>query len=87
MSEDAIIRDEKGRFVEGHNAPGPGRPKGKTLKEFQAEEFRNMSDEDKRTWLKDVNKDTRWKMGEGMPSQGVELSGEISSKIIKLDIE
>lgn len=62
-----------------------GRPKGKTLKEYQAEQFRNMSDDEKRDWLKDVNKDTRWKMSEGLPKADVEISGELTSKIINID--
>ena len=86
IEENPLIRDEKGKFVPGHNSPGPGRPKGKTLKAYQAQQFLNMSDEEKAEWLKDVNKDTRWKMSEGLPKQDVEVSGELTSKIIKLDV-
>ena len=76
-------RDSKGRLLPGNTANPNGRPKGKTLKEFQAEQFRTMTDEEKAEWLKDVGKDTRWKMGEGMPRQdvGVEVDAEILIKI------
>lgn len=76
-------RNPDGTLKPGHPPMG-GRPKGKTLKEYQAEQFRNMSDEEKAEWLKDVQKDLKWKMGEGMPSQGVELSGE-TKMLIKID--
>lgn len=77
-------RNPDGTFANG-TKPGPGRPKGKTLKEYQAEVFRSMSDEQKEEWLKDVNKDTRWKMSEGNPKNDVEVSGELTSKIISVD--
>lgn len=79
------LRDEKGRLLPGNTANPNGRPKGKTLKEYQAEQFRNMSDEEKADWLKDVGKDIRWKMSEGMPSQGVDITGELTTKIISVD--
>lgn len=74
-----IKRDEKGRWVKG-NPPGPGRPIGKTLKEFQAQKFREMTDEEKEEWLKTnrVSGDTKWKMAEGNPKQDTELSGGLN---------
>ena len=39
-------RDDKGRLLPGH-AGGPGRPKGKTMKEFAREFLLKMSDEEK----------------------------------------
>ena len=37
MDEEPIKRDEKGRWIKG-NPPGPGRPKGSTLKEYQEQD-------------------------------------------------
>lgn len=90
MDEKPLKMEEKwrnpdGTFKEGYPG-GPGRPKGKSLKEYQAEQFRNMSDEEKAEWLKDVNKDTRWKMGEGMPAQGIDLAGEVGINVLRLDV-
>jgi len=85
QEENKPLRDEKGRLLPGHTANPNGRPKGQTLKEFQAEIFRSMSHEEKIEWLKDVNKDTRWKMAEGNPRNDVEISGELTSKIISID--
>ena len=67
-------RKPDGTFGPGNNANPLGRPKGKTLKEYQAEIFRQMSDIEKAEWLKDVNKDTRWKMSEGLPSQTTDIT-------------
>lgn len=79
------LRDEKGRLLPGNTANPNGRPKGKTLKEYQADQFRTMTDEEKAEWLKDVSKDTRWKMSEGMPKQDVQVDADITSKVISLD--
>lgn len=76
--KDRFKRDAKGRLLPG-TAPGPGRPKGQTLKEYQAQRFREMTPEDKEQFLKDIAKDIKWKMAEGMPPQNVNanLSGEL----------
>lgn len=80
-------RNSDGTFAAGNNANPLGRPKGKTLKEYKAEKFRQMSDEQKDQWLIDnkVTGDTQWKMAEGMPKADVEVSGELTSKIITVD--
>ena len=78
-------RNPDGTFKQGVSGNPNGRPKGKTLKEYQAEQFRMMSDDEKAEWLKDVHKDTRWKMSEGLPKADVELSGEVTAKIISID--
>ena len=81
-----LERDEKGRLLPGQASLNPrGRPSGKTLKEYQAEQFRMMTDEEKAAWLKDVAKDTRWKMSEGLPKVDVGISGELTSKIVSVD--
>jgi len=40
-------RDAKGRILPGFTGNPKGRPKGSTLKEYQAQKFREMSDEEK----------------------------------------
>lgn len=81
-----IKRDEKGHFVQG-TAPGPGRPVGKTLKEYQAEIFRTMSDEEKKEWLKDMPKSERWRMAEGNPKNDMELSGGLTISQVLDELE
>lgn len=61
-------RDEKGRLLPGHKG-GPGRPKGKTLKEFAREFLTSMDDEAKKEFLNSLSKDVVWRMAEGNPHQ------------------
>lgn len=68
-------RNPDGTFAVGTGA-GPGRPKGKTLKEYQAERFRGMSDEEKEEWLKDIAKIEKWRMSEGNPESKMEAKVE-----------
>lgn len=71
-------RNPDGTFGVGNNANPLGRPKGKTLKEYQAEKFRQMTDEEKEQWLKDnkISGDLQWRMGEGNPAQDLTSKGE-----------
>lgn len=73
-------------FQPGVSGNPGGRPKD-TLKAFIAREFRDMNDDQKREWLK-THKITGidiWKMGEGNPATNMEVSGELTSKIISVD--
>lgn len=73
-------------FMPGQSGNPSGRPKG-TLKDYVRKVFVEMSDEDKKKWLKD-NKITgidQWKMGEGLPESDVKLSGEVTTKVISID--
>lgn len=98
MSE--VISENKGEISEGRKKslanlkpfkkgmsgnPG-GRPKN-TLKDYVREMFIKMTDEDKKKWLKDnkISGIDQWKMGEGLPKNDIELSGEITSKVISVD--
>jgi hypothetical protein len=79
-------RDENGRLLPGNTANPNGRPKGKTLKEWQAEQFRMMTDEEKQKWVTEqkVSGEIRWKMAEGMPRQDLEHSGKLTiAEVIK----
>lgn len=80
-------RQPDGKFGPGNNANPAGRPKGKTLKEYQAEQFRAMSDEQKEDFLKEIQKSERWRMAEGNPPQKneTEVSGNITINRINFD--
>ena len=70
---DGLKRNDKGIFIKG-TAPGPGRPKGQTLKEFWRMKFQAMNDEEKEQFSAKVGLDVIWKMAEGNP----ETKGEIT---------
>lgn len=76
------LRNEKGQLLPGQTANPLGRPKGKTLKEYQAEKFRQMSDEEKEEYLKDIPKGERWRMSEGNPKQDVESDNKTTIQVI-----
>lgn len=73
------------QFQKGNNANPNGRPKGKSLKTFVREMLEDMNEEDKAKYLKELDPEFVWKMGEGQPKADIEHSGEITSKIISID--
>lgn len=88
IMEEPIKTEEKrnsdGTFAIGTKG-GPGRPKGQSLKEYWRQRFYNMTDDEKEEFTKSVGKEALWRMAEGNPKNDVELSGELTSKIISVD--
>jgi hypothetical protein len=93
-------RDEKGRFLEGHNQPGPGRPGGSVsittkikqiLKEIpEGEKITRLDALTKRIFLmamQDKNEQMIkliWNYVDGMPKEKIEMEGEIEHKDNKI---
>ena len=86
MSEKPSNRDEQGKFKPGMSGNPLGRPKN-TLKDYVRQMFVEMSEAEKKDWLKKqkISGIDMWKMGEGLPKADIEHSGEVTSKIISVD--
>ncbi len=90
MEQEPIKTEEKrnpnGTFAPG-TAPGPGRPKGQTLKEYWRERFQNMTDEEKIEFTGKVGNDLIWKMAEGNPKNDVDLNAKVTIADVIKEIE
>lgn len=71
-----IIRNPDGTFPKGVSGNPDGRPKGKTLKEWLKDKLREMTEEQRELFLKDIPKEMQWRMAEGNPAQDVTSAGE-----------
>lgn len=75
-------------FMPGKSGNPKGRPPGQTLKEFQAQRFREMTDKQKLEWLEahDVSPEVVWKMAEGNPANATDITSG-GEKIIVMPSE
>lgn len=84
---DAIKRGEKGQFLPG-TAAGPGRPKGKTIKE-RVREYLEEHPDDMAAFVDHFvkeNRDLAWQMLEGRPSQGIGQADDLAPLILPSSI-
>lgn len=83
-------RNPDGTFKPGASGNPAGRPKGETLKEYARRYYLSMSDEEKQVYIQKVEEKRpgfAWEMGEGKAKQDMELSGEVTAKIVRLNVE
>ena len=62
------------QFKPGISGNIKGRPKGKTLKEYAREWLFNLTEKEKKTFMRKLDPETIWKMSEGMPHQSSDLT-------------
>lgn len=65
--------DKPWLFKKG-NPGGPGRPPGKSLKEYSREYLASMTDEERQIFLEGIPKIEIWKMSEGNPENKTDLT-------------
>lgn len=62
------------------NKGGPGRPKGKSMKEYSREYLESMTEEERADFLNEIDKSLIWKMAEGNPHQGSSLGVDVNKE-------
>lgn len=73
-------------FKKGVSGNPGGRPVGsKSMKQYAREYLEAMEEEDRIAFLNSIDHKTIWEMSEGKPKQDVEMSGELTSKVISID--
>lgn len=90
MSEEPTNREETGRnedgtFKAGFSGNPSGRPKN-TLKDYLRNKFTEMTEEEKEAFIKDINKETQWKMAEGNPHSTQDTNIDAKVEVSGVDI-
>lgn len=73
------------KWKKGQSGNILGRPKSKTLKEWARDYLSRLNDEERDDFFEGIDKSEIWRMAEGNPKSDMELSGEVKSKIIRLN--
>lgn len=74
------------QYKKGQSGNPGGRPVGSvSLKTYVKNKILSMTDDEREEFLNGLDKKILWEMAEDKAGQGVNIAGEITSKIIKLD--
>jgi len=82
MEEETNKTNDKPWLFKKGNPGGPGRPAGKSLKEYSREYLAKMTDEERMEFLEGLPKETIWKMAEGNPKQDVDSEVKATLNIV-----
>lgn len=86
IPQEQVNNKKKYQFKPGVSGNPGGRPKGsKSMKTWAKEYLESMPEEDRAEFINSVDHKTVWEMSEGKPKQDLEVSGELNSKIIRLN--
>lgn len=73
------------QFKKGQSGNPKGRPPGKSMKERAKVMLNAMTEEEEQEFFNGMDKRTIWEMAEGKAKQDLDVSGELTSKIIRLN--
>lgn len=86
QSKNSADRLKPWQFKPGVSGNPSGKAKGTiSLKVFAKHYIQNLDDEEKLEFMKGIDKKTIWEMAEDKAGQGVNITGEIVSKVISVD--
>ena len=74
------------QYKKGQSGNPGGRPVGSvSMKTYVKNKLLSMTDEEREQFLEGIDKKTIWEMSEDKAGQGVNISGEMISKVISVD--
>lgn len=74
MEEETNKTNDKPWLFKKGNPGGPGRPVGKSLKEYSREYLASLTDEERQEFLEGLPKIDIWKMAEGNPDNKTDFN-------------
>lgn len=83
MEQETFNTNDKPWLFKKGNPGGPGRPKGKSMKEYSRDYLASLTDEERQNFLEGIPKIDIWKLAEGNPE--TKIDNDVNLKVGKLD--
>lgn len=76
------------QYKKGQSGNPGGRPVGAvSMKTYVKNKLLSMTDSEREEFLEGIDKKVLWEMAEDKAGQGVNVTGEMVSKVVRLDVE